>query len=186
MKTLFYIAFSVMLMACSGDKKPVKPSENQEVVKTLNFDKSAAKVNWTAYKFTERVGVSGTFKTLNLTGKLFGNTIETALKDTQFEIPVESVFSANPERDKKLVELFFGKMSATDAITGQINELTGDDKKGSCKVSISMNNVTKNCQLEYHQLGQKYVLKGLINLEDWKAQTAIASLNETCKELHKG
>jgi hypothetical protein len=189
MKKILFVAFGALLISCGSDKKPVEKTPETKVekkVETLSFDKSKVDVKWTAYKFTERVGVSGNFKTVNITDKMYGATIKEALSGLSFSIPVNSVFSKNEIRDKRLAESFFGVMTDSESIKGEINSINGSEEKGMCSVVIQMNGISKVVNMEYHNKGAHYLLRGIIDMNSWQAKKAVESLNKACKDLHKG
>lgn len=191
MKRILCLGLILASIACSSDqkpteKKPVKEKTEQKI-ETININKEKIKANWTAYKFTERAGVSGVFNTINISDKMYGKNIQDVLNNLKFEIPVDGINSNNPERDKKLVKDFFGKMNNTSSLKGTINNINGNNKQGTCKVSFQMNDMTKPLTMEYHLVDDSYyVLKGILDLTAWNAQDAVKSLNEVCKDLHIG
>lgn len=192
MKRIISLGLIILAISCSSDKsntsvKTNKTSVPTKTVQTINITKEKIKVNWTAYKFTERAGVSGVFDKINIEDKLYGNSIKTILKDVKFEIPVDGINSNNPERDKKLVKYFFGTMNNTNSLQGKILSLDGNENKGTCKVALQMNDLSNPLSMEYHLVdNQYYVLKGIIDLNKWNGQKAVKTLNDVCKDLHIG
>lgn len=191
MKKILCLGLILASIACTSDKKPTekKPVEikTEQKVKTINIAKEKIKANWTAYKFTERAGVSGVFNTININDKMYGKSIKDILNNLKFEIPVNSINSNNPERDKKLVDFFFGKMNNTSSLKGTLNSINGNEKQGTCKVSLQMNDLTKPVTMEYHLVDDSYyVLKGILDINNWEGQEAVKSLNDICKDLHIG
>ena len=191
MKKLLYCGLILATIACSSDQnnQEQKPAEikKEQKVETISVTKEKIKANWTAYKFTERAGVSGVFDEIIIKDKMYGATIKEVLNGVKFEIPVTSINSNNPERDKKIANSFFGSMNNTDALKGVINSINGNNKQGTCKVSLQMNDMTKPLDMEYHLVDDSYyVLKGILDLNHWEAQNAVKSLNDVCKDLHIG
>jgi len=191
MKKILYFALILASIACSSDQKTPeqKPKEvkKEQKIETISITKEKIKVNWTAYKFTERAGVSGVFDEIIIKDKMYGTSIKDILHSLKFEIPVTSINSNNPERDQKLVNSFFGTLNNTPALKGFINSINGNNKQGTCKVSLQMNDMTKPLDMEYHLVDdQYYVLKGIIDLASWDAQNAVDELNKVCKDLHIG
>lgn len=191
MKKILYLGLILASIACSSDqKKPeVKPVETKKEnkIETISITKEKIKVNWTAYKFTERAGVSGVFDEIIIKDKMYGASIKEILKSLKFEIPVSSINSNNPERDKKLANSFFGTMNNTASLQGFINSINGDDKQGTCKVSLQMNDQTHPLNMEYHLVDDSYyVLKGIMDVNTWGAANAVTELNKVCKDLHIG
>lgn len=191
MKKLLYCGLILACMSCSSDQKTPeqKPTEvkKEQKIETISITKEKIKANWTAYKFTERAGVSGVFDEIIIKDKMYGATIKDVLNGVKFEIPVASINSNNPERDKKIANSFFGSMNNTPSLIGSINSINGNNNQGTCKVSLQMNDMTKPLNMEYHLVDDSYyVLKGIIDLNQWEAQGAVKKLNEICKDLHIG
>lgn len=191
MKKLLYCGIVLACIACSSDTKTPeqKPAEikKEQKIESFSINKEKIKANWTAYKFTERAGVSGVFDKIIINNNMNGTTIQDVLNNVKFEIPVASINSNNPERDKKIANSFFGTMKNTKSLKGTINSISGNNKQGSCKASIQMNDITKPMNMEYHLVDDSYyVLKGILNLDNWDGQSAVAELNKVCKDLHIG
>ena len=114
------ILISTATISC---KKEVKKDPAQ-----FTIEQKTITVNWTGYKTTEKKAVKGEFKEIKILNVKNDTTAVGALNNTQFEIPISSLFSNNEERDPKLKELFFGVMDATLSLTGTLylnNDGTG-------------------------------------------------------------
>lgn len=182
---LVVLIFLATLVGCKNEKKETTKetpaSKEQQKETMLMAQAKDVSIKWTAYKTTEKKPVSGTFKKVNFNMK-HGKTPEEVLDGLQFSIPVSSVFSNNEIRDKKLVESFFGAMLDTELIKGSLN--FSPDKK--LMATIEMNKESHSFPLDYTINGDVITMKGEMNLEDWKALGAVASLNKVCFDLHKG
>ena len=148
---------------------------------SLKLDQNNVKVNWTAYKTTDKVPVAGTFKEVKVDNLQTGNTPEEILNGATFSIPVSSLFSDNEDRDNKLKNLFFGAMKSTTLIAGKFIQA---DKNSS--LSVTMNGVTKEIPVQTDYTNQLFTLKGTLQLSDFETQNAVDSLNKACYELHMG
>ena len=51
---------------------------------------------------------------------------------------------------------------------------------------VSLNGETANIPLTYEITGNAYTFKGVMNLENWNALDAVASINKACEALHTG
>ena len=68
-----------------------------------------------------------------------------------------------------------------------LNSINGNNERGTCKVALQMNDMTKPLDMEYHLVDDNYyVLKGILDLNHWDAQNAVKELNTICKDLHIG
>ena len=59
-----------------------------------------------------------------------------------------------------------------------------DDGTGT--INLKMNGIEKEIPITYIVSAQLVELEGTMNLDDWNAQPALASLAKACFELHKG
>ncbi|HHC78715.1 MAG TPA: YceI family protein [Flavobacteriia bacterium] len=163
-----------LVISCKKEikKEPAKYSVEQKTVT----------VKWTGYKTTAKVGVKGEFKEITITNTKTDTTAVGALDGAKFEIPISSLNSGNEERDGKLKQLFFGIMDATVSLTGTLH-LKND---GTGNIDLLMNGVQNKIPVTYIDSGQMIELEGTMNLDDWNAQSALASLAKACFEKHKG
>ena len=188
-KKLFFTAVtSAMLLASCGaptakEETSIKQPEKTSEVCTYSYNHSMSTLKWTAFKTTEKIGVSGTFKSIEVgTTNASENAID-VLQNAEFRIPIKSVDTKNEDRDGKIAKHFFGIMTETSEITGSLKELTAD---GTCILMIKMNNVDHEVQGTYTLNDQNLSLQATIDLANWEGQEAIASLNGVCNDLHKG
>ena len=112
MKRIFLpIAASAILMfaSCGGgsDTKTKQTTDNEPICFYQYADNSSAIVNWTAFKTTAKVGVSGTFNQVMIKSGEKSTKITDVLSNITFTIITGSVFSKNEERDPKIINSFF-------------------------------------------------------------------------------
>ncbi|WP_396603201.1 YceI family protein [Algibacter sp. R77976] len=175
------IALVISFTSCKDEKKESKT----EIDTTESFvvKPEGTTVKWTAYKTTEKLPVGGKFKILKFENKS-GATPQEALNNLSFSIPVSSVFTndATNTRDAKIINSFFGAMLDTEFLKGTIKYVNN-----AYVASITMNGETNNLPLDVTITEERRVkLTGTMNLKDWKALDALASLNKVCFDLHKG
>ena len=196
MKSKFFIlaAFvAVSLLACKNDAK-TKANADTTTKTTSTEGKSCkysvkagdVKVNWTAFKTTKRVGVKGTFDDVEINTANGTPSLSTLMLATSFKINSKTVNSNNPGRDAKLVEFFFGRMTGSLAITGNVKSVTGNNERGEGIVSVKMNGVSWDTAFKYTVTNNVLTMTTNINTNNWNAQDAIASINKACEEKHKG
>ena len=126
--------------------------------------------------------VKGKFKTINITNASAGKDFKDALDGTEFSIPVSSLFTNNVDRDYKLKTLFFGVMKNTELLSGTIHIV--DATTGF--VDFAMNGIIEKLPFSYTSSEKSIEIKSVMNTDTWQAQSAIASINNACFELHKG
>lgn len=176
-----FVVLAVSFTSCKKEKKEVKTETEILVEKFIVKPDSTTTVKWTAYKTTAKKGVGGEFKVLNFDAKT-GTSVADALNNLNFSIPVSSLFTKDEGRDAKIKMFFFGKMVDPEILKGTIKF-----NDSSAVATLTMNGVTKDLPLEVTIKDERRVtMNGTINLADWNALEALASLNQICYELHKG
>jgi polyisoprenoid-binding protein YceI len=176
MKKLVLVLAILTIGIISCKKKPATPKF------TYSVDAKTSVIKWTAYKTTDKVPVSGTFKTIEVLNPKVANTAKEALNGIEFKIPVNSIDSKNPGRDAKLVKDFFGTMKDTQYLSGTIK--IQDNGKGF--VYLKMNGIGKDFPITYVISDQIVEINATLNLDNWQAKTAIDALNKVCFDKHKG
>jgi len=179
--SILLIALSISIVSCKDEKKETK--NDDKLTENYVVKPEGTTVKWTAYKTTEKVPVGGKFKLLKFYNKA-GSTPEEALNNLSFSIPVSSVFTNDPSntRDAKIINFFFGAMLETEILTGKIKYVNN-----AYVASITMNGETNDLPLDVTITDERRIkLTGTMNLKDWKALDALASLNKVCYDLHKG
>lgn len=174
--------YLLLLIIIGTTTQSCKEAEKTKKTGTLSVDKNRTEINWTAYKTTSKVPVSGKFTSLNIKNEIKGNTVKEALNNVEFSIPVSSIFSNNQDRDYKLKSLFFGVMKNTELLSGTMHIV--DDFNGYA--DFSMNDIIEKLPFTYSVEGKTIEIKAVMNTDSWQAQSAIASINNACLELHKG
>lgn len=178
-------AMSLFAVSCKKEEKVETPvEETTEVVnevENLKLVADSTKVSWTAYKTTDKIAVGGSFTEIELKNTQEGTTPEEVLEGSSFSIPVSSLFTNNPDRDSKLKQFFFGAMNDTELIGGTINFANG-----KTTLMLSLNGVAKPVEVESTFENNVFSVNGILNLDDFNGQQAIESINNVCKDLHKG
>lgn len=180
---ILLVAFQIT--SCKSDKKEDKKEATKKgEVSTAAFNVNNATnlVEWTAYKTTEKVPVKGKFKKVNITSGGNGNTIKEAIHNTEFEIPVSSIFSNDSSRDFKLKKFFFGVMDNTKLLSGKL--IIEDDSNGYA--SITMNGVTQKLPFTYSINENEFTMSTTMDVLNWNAKSAVDSLHKECEILHTG
>ncbi|WP_366184272.1 hypothetical protein [Flavobacterium ovatum] len=190
MKNLKLIALGMILITAIGCKDSKKSSENeatelQATEATYSVVNDSTKVSFTAYKTTDKAAVGGVFKEITLTNTNPGKTALEALNGTKFSISVSSLFTndATGTRDPKILKFFFGVMSNTELISGEFKV----SPENSCSIDVILNGKTANIPLKHSvNSDTSFSFDGVMNLENWDALAAVASINKACEALHTG
>lgn len=190
---LFYtvLSFSVIfIFQCKPkNNEQAKSDETKKEAKDLSnckflYDPSTTKLQWTAFKFTEKTGVGGTFSEYKVEGMEVKKSITEAVQNMTFSIDGSKVFTNVRERDQKIAESFFGTMEG--GISGYFKNITGTDS-GTADMLLTMNGIEKQVPVEFSIKDQTNLsLKASINVNDWKAEKSLKALNKVCDEQHKG
>lgn len=177
---------SIFISSCS-DNQSSKTEESTENICFYEYEKSnTISLKWTAFKTSEKVGVSGTFNSILVTGGEKSTKLPEVLQAIKFTIPTNTTNTTNPDRDSKIVNSFFGAMLNTDLIIGQVHSVDGDNEKGKCSFYLTLNGMEKEVILDYTVTDNVVKLVGELDLNLWEGKEAIASLNKVCEDLHKG
>ena len=178
------LTVSLNFVSCKSDKKN-ETKETKEVVakSTAAFSLKEAKntIGFTAYKTTEKIPVGGEFKEVNITSGGEGNSIKEAINNTEFSIPVSSLFTKDSSRDFKIKKFFFMVMENTELLSGKL--VIENDSIGY--TNIKMNGVTNKVDFKYTILNNEFKMNAVMDVTNWNGSKALASLNEVCKDLHK-
>jgi len=183
----FLCTLVVLFTSCKDTKKNQENTDGNVTAKSSEMFRiipDSSKVSFTAYKTTDKLPVGGTFKIINITDSHEGNTTLEALNGTKFSIPVSSLFTNDPTgtRDPKLLEFFFGVMNNPELISGIFKV-----ENEKCSIDVTLNGETKSIPLTYETAGDnKLTFKGVMDLQNWNAMDAVASINKACEALHTG
>lgn len=179
-KTIAALALcAAVFVGCKKEEAKKAEEPQLEEVPVAEKVSYLHKLEWTAYKTPDKIGVSGTFNDIELSGAKDSGNIEQDIKDATFKVVTSTVNSKDQERDTKLFNSFF-KLMAGD-ITGKFV----DFKDGKATIEITMNGVTKQKEFTYTLIGNTIALKGNIDIiADFDGTKAFNSIHELCKELH--
>lgn len=188
---LLLIPVLVAFQACSngGEKSGTDGEEaatEQDTACTYTYQPAFTKLEWTAYKFTERAGVSGSFDHFTVTpASEEAGSVADLMEGMKFSIATSTVNSGNEERDPKIVKYFFGVLTDT-AISGTLSNVKMEGNSGTANVSLMLNGNTSDVPAELTLNGDEIELQASVDVSKWDAQTGIDSLNHVCKDLHTG
>jgi len=189
-KSIVIVVMSGFLFAACGGEAETNNDEGSAgeettagaEVCTYAYSPDETILTWTAFKLTERVGVSGTFDEINVVSNDGADDMYAVLTGASFDIPVSSLNSNDEARDPKIKNSFFGVMDSTDRITGSVNSLSAT----AGEVTISMNGMTKNYSGEVSVEGEEITFSTTLNILDFNGQESIDSLGVVCEAKHTG
>lgn len=176
LSTLF--VFSCSSSTTSNEEESIETAKEESC--TYSFVSDSTTLKWTAYKFTKRAGVSGTFDHIAVNNTKTSDTMTGVLVGSDFSIHTPSVNSGNAERDPKLVAHFFNKLIESEAITGKIVSVNNSE----AIVSITMNEKTVDIVGKLSEEGTSVTLTASVDMADFEGLDAVAALNEVCSAKH--
>lgn len=190
-KHVFFLLLLIIISSCkdSVEKISNKTSVKNQISKSnhYNIDTTGISISWTAYKFTNKVAVLGSFDTFTFEAKNRSGTVEEILNKSTLSIPTASVNSKHPIRDFKLFHCFFEAFN-TSEILGTILKA----KEGEGIIRLKMNSTSNRIPFTYSiskdTMSKNEVIRLFtnINLIDFKGEEALTMLNTDCYELYKG
>ena len=111
--------------------------------------KASASIEWTAFKTTEKLGVKGTLKEIQVKAPETFLTFSETLEAVQAELNGMSVDSGNAARDENLKKGFFPFLADKAQIRTRVNKVTGNDQKGALATELTFNGVSKELVWDY-------------------------------------
>ncbi|MEN8249651.1 MAG: YceI family protein [Bacteroidota bacterium] len=182
MKILKYftlLSLSIVLFSSCSSKKT---DDKSEEICIYQLDDKSLDFTWTAYKFTNKTGVNGTFNEISVKSIENPTSFEDMISNVEFSINTQSVFSNEPERDPKIAQFFFGTMANTSTITGAIKKVDGMN----ATLSLTINEMTLDVPGHIMMSGDTIKLHSEIDFKQFGAEEAVAMLNQVCSDQHKG
>ncbi|MBE7437062.1 MAG: YceI family protein [Spirochaetales bacterium] len=175
------IALLLLLITAVACQKPGPAAEC-----TYEYNPASTTVTWTAYKFTEKAGVSGSFDRISTEGLKAARSPTAVFETLSFRVETGSVNTKNPDRDAKIHRSFFLKLKEGESLQGSVTQI--QDKEA--RVNLRINGVEKPALFKIQSQDGKdsvhVTFSSDLNLLDFGADSAITSLNTVCKELHTG
>ena len=154
---------------------------------TYSADTNDIKLQWTAFKYTEKTGVNGTFNTTKVTGATSAGSLADLVGGLKMEIDASSIESNNPGRNVTIAQFFFAKFAPASAISASVKGLKGDDAKGELLIDIAMNGVTKTLPFAYTASADgTFEGRATMDMMDFGLKAAFESIHSACKNQHMG
>jgi len=180
---LFFAVTGLILtmQSCGGETK-TEPKEESEKACFYSYNSGSSVLEWTAYKFTEKTPVKGTFNEIKIEGIASSDDPKKLIESLTFTIETATVETQNEERNGKIAKLFFTTIG-TPQIIGKVKSLGQD---GNATVEIKMNNLSQEVMGSYTLIDGKFAFNATIDVMKWNAGSGIKELNTSCKDVHTG
>lgn len=172
------LSSGVFVTSCSSSEKEAQSEEKC----TYSYNNESSIMEWTAFKFTERKGVKGSFNQININGIENAESPKKLIESLGFNIDTKSVETNDPGRNEKIATYFFGSIG-TEVLTGRFTTITDD---GKAQLEITMNGITKAIWGTYELNDTNFSFHGSIDVMDWAAGEGLSQLNGVCIENHTG
>ncbi|AXH08951.1 hypothetical protein CP960_04640 [Malaciobacter halophilus] len=140
------------------------------------------KVGWTGYKTEEKIGVSGTFKKIDLQIKKSEDFVK-FLKSAKVKIDSLSLESGLEVRNKSMINTLFS-LKSSQKVVASIKEVNLE--KNIILLDLEMNKVLKQVPMKYHVEDKKVIATGVIDILDYSMSESFSKFAKECFDLHKG
>jgi len=114
-----FIGSILGISSCGGNEEQSTEQVKEEKACFYSYNKELTVLEWTAFKFTEKKGVTGTFNEINISGVERSDDPKKLIESLTFTIPTATVETQNEERNGKIAKLFFGTIG-TEEIRGNV------------------------------------------------------------------
>ncbi len=142
-------------------------------------------VNWTAFQTPQKVGVNGSFDTINFEAKQEKDDCAFSFFTmATVHIDTKTVNTQNNERDTMILKSFFKHMVDGEYIDAIIKRVDLD--KEELSVEITMNDVSQSIYMPYTFDEKRLHAKGKIDLLNFLASPALNAINKASSEQGKG
>lgn len=185
-KLILLLVAGSFLVSCSSSDKKVEETTSATPTSSsciYAFDQENTVLKWTAYKTTEKIGVSGQFSEYTVLDTKEAATVYEAVSGAKVLIPIKTVATGDAGRDSRIVQYFFGTFTETDTIKVTVKEITAE---GKGVFSIKMNGIEKDVPFAGEISGSLVKAEAVLDLAQFDGQNAVDALNKACDGLHKG
>lgn len=200
LRKLTLLTFALLLVAACKPEKPASeaptPSQtSQETTEmatqngtcTYSTDPNQIKMEWTAYKFTDKTPVKGTFTGTQVEGEVKADSLSALAQGLRMKLDGATIESGDPGRNLTVKDFFFAKFNPPFQMEAWVKDLQGTDTAGSLTLVLQMNGVSKEVPFAYTATPEgELTAKGGINLMDWNLQPAFDSIHQACETMHTG
>lgn len=139
-------------------------------------------LNWTAFKYTEKAGVSGAFSDIKVDYRHDGHTFEEFLASGSFTASVNSVTTGNPVRDETLRKSFFS-LFTNEKVRGNVSNIEAN----AFVLNLEMNGEKKPVTFQYKVSDDGiFTASGTFDMLQYGLKQAHESIHTACDKVHTG
>lgn len=150
-----------------------------------SYDPKNVQLEWTAFKFTEKLGVKGTFASIKVTGTKPSSTPWDVVSKLQFSIDPNSVDSGVPDRDSKIKTYFFAATNGKPQLVGSFTEVP-NSSSGNAFLQLAYKGKKTTVPVKVLWKEETVEVTGTLDVNELGLSKGLAKLNEVCLELHRG
>lgn len=154
--------------------------------KLYSYAGTNTEIKWTAYKYTEKFGISGIFEDFTISGLQYQAPIKDMLADVEIEINTESLNTQSEYRDENILRYFFRTLENHKFIIARVIKVSGTDSKGKIFVMMDFNNQTNEIVFDFKIQNGNLLMEADIDLKDWNAAHTLDNFQDCCATLHTG
>lgn len=171
--------FGLIMAIISCTHEPIEGAQD------ISLNQSEVLVEWTAYKYTRKLGVSGVFNHVELEQPTTSNTGIKALEGLEISIYTKSLDSQSPERNQNIIEYYFSNLVDFEVIYGRLESI---DHFGTAQVLISLNGIERSVSFTYnhYKFEHSIMLNATLDLKEWNAASALKHFDSCCISYHTG
>lgn len=149
----------------------------------LTVDPSQVKATWTAYKFTEKKAVTGSFSKIKIELPKDPKNDADLIRGTHAVIDSLSVETGDLGRNANIAQGFFAKMKKGT----EVQVSFAKPKKDSVEATLKMNGASKKLKFKISRTENEMNLEATADIvKTLGLSESFESIQTLCKELHKG
>jgi len=194
MKNLFLFFAIALCFGCSSKEKAPQEAKPEVAApaapgpQTCSYvtDTQQIKLEWTAYKFTNKTAVKGGFTSVTINGSNTAATVKDLFMGLSAEVDGKTPDSKDPVRNGNVRDSFFKKMANDGILKAKPVMVDGDDQKGKIDMEIEMNGVKQSIPFEYSVTDGVVTAKAFLDFIPFQLQDPLDSLRKACETNHLG
>lgn len=149
----------------------------------VSVDTDKAKLTFTGYKYSDKTGVSGTFKKIDWFAPS-EQALTDVLAGSALAIQTASIDAGAQARDVNIKASLFKTLMRGHTIRAVARSISPSAHK--LNVDLFMGGGVRPVALDYSTKGGEVILKGTIDLMDLGYTKAFKALADKCHDLHTG
>lgn len=166
---LFFCCFIFSLTAFSSDC-------------IYEFDPAHSVIQGTGYKFTEKMGVNGSFTGFKLSKNEKKKSIRELLKDLVVTVDLTTLDSGDSMRDKNISETLFSGFSGGPVVRVSVEKVTNK----TIETQLKMNNRSQGVIFNYKIKAGVLSAKGHFDIFEYALGKQMGKFKKRCGLLHVG